>query len=636
MKFDSALFYLPPPLPSFPRQRALDSLLFSAISSSSSVLQLRQIHALLHRFGLHASSFLVAKLLRRLTDLGILPPNPYPSLVFSQVPSPNSFLWTAFIRSHSSTLPSASADADSPLSVYSLMRRQFPPPPPLTFTFSALLKSAQSLSDGIQIHAQTISIGGFDSDLFVLNTLTDMYIRSGHVIHARQVFDEMPVRDVLSWTSLIVAYSRNGDMNSAAGLFHCSPEKDVVSWTAMVSGYSQNSQPREALAVFKKMQEGGVAFDDILLVSVINACAQLGTCNYASWIRQVVDQAGIQLNVFVGSALIDMYGKCGLIDDAQQVFAEMSEKDVYSYSAMISGLAAHGRADEAIHLFEVMVRSTTVRPNRVTFVGVLTACSHAGFVEKGRCYFSLMMNEYRITPDPDHYTCMVDLLGRAGLVEEALKLVQTMPIESNGAVWGALLGACRIHVKPEIAKIASEHIFRLEPDSIGNYIVLSNIYASAGMLDEVSNIRKMIRGRGLRKNPASSWMESGDGVIHEFFAGDDLHPRSKEIKEVIEYLLQSLRLVGYVPVLSSIVYDMSDNEKERILKGHSEKLALGFGVLTTVVRGVIRIMKNIRICEDCHLVMKMASGAIERDIIVRDSLRFHHFKNGLCSCRDFW
>ncbi|KAI0518814.1 hypothetical protein KFK09_006250 [Dendrobium nobile] len=636
MKFDAALFYLPPPLPSFPRQRALDSLLFSAISSSSSVLQLRQIHALLHRFGLHASSFLVAKLLRRLTDLGILPPNPYPSLVFSQVPSPNSFLWTAFIRSHSSTLPSASADADSPLSVYSLMRRQFPPPPPLTFTFSALLKSAQSLSDGIQIHAQTISIGGFDSDLFVLNTLIDMYVRSGYLIHARQVFDEMPVRDVLSWTSLIVAYSRNGDMNSAAGLFHSSPVKDLVSWTAMVSGYSQNSQPREALAVFKKMQAGGVAFDDILLVSVINACAQLGTCNYASWIRQVVDQVGVQLNVFVGSALIDMYGKCGLIDDAQQVFAEMSEKDVYSYSAMISGLAAHGRADEAIHLFEVMVRSAAVRPNRVTFVGVLTACSHAGFVEKGRCYFSLMMNEYRITPDPDHYTCMVDLLGRAGLVEEALKLVQSMLIEPNGAVWGALLGACRIHVKPEIAKIASEHIFRLEPDCIGNYIVLSNIYASAGMLDEVSNIRKMIRGRGLRKNPASSWMESGDGVIHEFFAGDDLHPRSKEIKEVIEYLLQSLRLVGYVPVLSSIVYDMSDNEKERILKGHSEKLALGFGVLTAVVGSVIRIMKNIRICEDCHLVMKMASGAIEREIIVRDSLRFHHFKNGLCSCRDFW
>ncbi|XP_020580355.1 pentatricopeptide repeat-containing protein At5g44230 [Phalaenopsis equestris] len=635
MKSDSTLFCLPPPLPPSPRHRALDSLLFSAISSSSSVLQLRQIHALLHRFGLHASSFLVAKLLRRFTDFGILPPNPYPSLIFSQVPSPNSFLWTAFIRSHSPFLSSASTDADSPLAVYSLMRRQSPPPPPLSFTFTALLKSAQCISDGIQIHAQTISIGGFDSDLFVLNTLIDMYIRSGHLSHARQVFDEMPVRDVLSWTSLVVAYSRNGDMDSAAGLFHLSPVKDLVAWTAMISGYSQNAKPREALVVFKEMQAAGVVFDDVSLVGAINACAQLGTCSYASWIRQVVDQACIPLNAFIGSAMIDMYAKCGLIDDAQHVFGQMSDKDVYSYSAMISGLAAHGRADEAICLFEFMVRHTDVRPNRVTFVGVLTACSHANLVEKGRHYF-LMMNEYRITPDAGHYTCMVDLLGRAGLVDEARKLVQSMLVEPNGAVWGALLGACRIHVKPDIARIASEHIFKLEPDCIGNYIVLSNIYASAGMLNEVSNIRKMIRERGLRKNPASSWMESGDGVIHEFFAGDDLHPRSKEIKEVLENLLQRLRLVGYVPLLSSIVYDMSDDEKERILKGHSEKLALAFGVLTTAVGGVIRIMKNIRICEDCHLVMKMSSGVIEREIVIRDSLRFHHFKRGACSCHDFW
>ncbi|KAK8933544.1 Pentatricopeptide repeat-containing protein [Platanthera zijinensis] len=627
MKSNSPVLSLPPHLPFLSRSRALKTLLFSAISSSSSLHQLRQIHALIHLFGLHASSLLVAKLLRRLSDLGIVPPNPYPSLLFSQVPSPNSFLWTAFIRSHSFS---------SPLSIYLLMRRQSPPPPPLSFTFSALLKSAQSISEGIQIHAQTISIGGFDSDLFVLNTLIDMYIRSNHVTNARQVFDEMRVRDILSWTSLVVAYSRNGDMDSAAELFEQSPAKDVVSWTAMVGGYSQNARPREALTVFKRMQASGVAFDEISLLGAINACAQLGTSNYAIWIRQVVDRVAVRKSGLVGSAMVDMYSKCGLIVDAQRMFLEISEKDVYSYSAMISGLAAHGRAADAIALFEEMVTTTDVRPNRVTFINVLTACSHAGLVEEGRRYFSLMKKKYRITPDADHYTCMTDLLGRVGFIVEAHELVQSMPVEPNAAVWGALLGACRIHVNPEIAKIASERLFQLEPEGIGHYIVLSNIYASAGMWDEVSKLRKIVRGMGLRKNPASSWMESGDGVVHEFFAGDELHPRSKEMKETLEYLLGRLRLAGYAPVLRSVVYDVSDAEKERILKGHSEKLALAFGVLTMGVRDVIRIAKNVRICEDCHVVMKMASSVIEREIAVRDNLRFHHFRNGVCSCCDFW
>ncbi|KAG0473516.1 hypothetical protein HPP92_014896 [Vanilla planifolia] len=607
-----------------------ESLIFSVISSSSSLRHLRQIHALLYRFGLHGSNFLVAKLLRRLSAIGIVPPDHYPSRLFSQVPSPNSFLWTAFIRSHGFSL------AGSSLEVYSLMRRQSPLQPPLPFTFTALFKSVQSLSDGIQIHAQAISLGGFDDDLFVLNALIDMYLRCNYLFDARRVFDEMRVRDVLSWTLLIVAYSRNGDMGTAAWLFEQAPAKDMVSWTAMVSGYSQNAHPREALEVFKKMQAAGVELDEVSLVGAISACAQLGTANCASWISGIVDKVGLRCNTLIGSAMIDMYAKCGLIDEAQHVFNKMTDCNVYTYSAMIAGLAANSRAEDAISMFEFMVGCTSVRPNKVTFVGVLTACSHAGLVEEGRRYFSLMKDEYGITAHPDHYTCMVDMLGRAGLVEEALELVHSMPVQPHGAVWGALLGACRIHGKPEIAKIAAEHLFKLEPDGIGNYILLSKIYASAGMWDEVSSVRKIMRGRGLRKNPACSWIESSDGVVHEFFAGDDLHPRSKEINETLEDLLWRLRTVGYVPVLNSIVYDMHDVEKEKVLKGHSEKLALSFGILVTSIGGAIRIVKNLRICEDCHLLMKFASSVIEREIFVRDNLRFHHFRNGACSCRDFW
>ncbi|PKA57575.1 Pentatricopeptide repeat-containing protein [Apostasia shenzhenica] len=635
MDSEIAVFSLPPPLPPFPRRRALDSLLFTAISSSSSLLQLRQAHSLLIRFGLHGSSFLVAKLLRRLADLGVVAPSSYPSLIFSQVSYPNSFLWTALIRSHALAV-SLSSGTGFPLSVYSLMRRQSPPAPPLSFTFSALLKSAQSLSGGMQIHAQTISVGGFDVDLFVLNTLIDMYLRCGCLLDARRVFDEMPVRDVISWTSLIVAHGRNGDMGSAAGLFKLAPEKDMVSWTAMVSGYSQNAQPSEALKIFKEMQASGVELDEVSVVGAISACAQLGTANNAMWISEVVRQIGVGRNGVVGSAMVDMYAKCGLIDHARRLFDEMTVRNVYTYSAMIAGLAAHGLAKEAIELFELMVNSKEVTPNRVTFIGVLTACSHAGLVEEGRHFFSLMKDKYNISPDVDHYASMVDLLGRAGLVEEAYELVQSMQVEPHGGVWGALLGACKIHGKPNIAKIAAENLFKVEPDSIGNYVLLSNIYASSRMWDEVSKIRKLMRRRGLRKNPASSCIESGDGIVHEFFAGDNLHPRSKEIKAALEDLLKRLRREGYKPVLSSIAYDMSDEEKEKILKGHSEKLALAFGVLTTAVGSIIRIVKNVRICDDCHAVMKLASLEIEREILVRDNLRFHHFRDGVCSCGDFW
>ena len=303
---------------------------------------------------------------------------------------------------------------------------------------------------------------------------------------------------------------------------------------------------------------------------------------------------------------------------------------------MITGLAAHGRANEAIALFQKMVDKTTIKPNSVTFIGLLTACGHAGKVEEGRCYFSLMRDEYGITPSTDHYTCMVDLLGRAGLVEESLDFVQSLPIEPHRGVWGALLGACRIHGKPEIARIAAEHLFELEPNAIGNYVLLSNIYASAGMWSEVSNVRKLMRKKGLRKTPSTSWMEAKDGRVHEFFAGDNIHPRSREITETLEEIMRRLRAEGYEPVLSSVVYDVNDDEKERILKGHSEKLALAFGVLTVEVGGIIRIMKNLRMCEDCHVVMRMASKVVRREIVVRDNMRFHHLKDGECSCGDFW
>ncbi|KAG6532689.1 pentatricopeptide repeat-containing protein At5g44230-like [Zingiber officinale] len=628
-------FPLPAPSPLLPLP-ALDALLVAAIDAAAGPRHLRAAHAALVRLGLHHRCFLVTKLLRRLSDYRV-PLHPYPLLIFSLVPRPSSFLWNSLIRSAALLNPSHSDH--HPLRLYSLMRRSWPPTPPLSFTFSALLKfatSQESLSSGRQIHAQAIFIGGFDADLFVRNTLISMYVGCSDIAAAQRVFDEMPVRDAISWTSLIVAYTKSGDLSSARGLFEASPVKDVVAWTAMITGYAQNAMPKEALLAFERMREADVVMDEVALVGAISAIAQLGAAKHALWLRDLVEKIGLDQNLLVGSAMVDMHAKCGLIDEARRVFDKMTDRNVYSYSAMIAGLATYGRASEAISLFKEMVGETNVKPNHVTFIGLLTACSYTGMVEEGRRYFRMMEDEYGIVPSADHYTCMVDLLGRAGLVEEALDLARSMPIKPHGGVWGALLSACRIHGKTEIARIAADHIFELEPDGVGNYVLLSNIYSSAGMWDEVLKVRRLMRARGLRKNPSASWTEDKDGSVHEFFAGDNSHPRIRQIKRALENLLCMLKLRGYVPVLSSVVYDVKDEEKERLLKGHSEKLALAFGLSTTSAGDTIRISKNLRICDDCHLVMRLASRAVEREIVVRDNMRFHHFKDGECSCREFW
>ncbi|KAL6603220.1 hypothetical protein ACP70R_043581 [Stipagrostis hirtigluma subsp. patula] len=625
------------PLPLLPPS-SLTSLLLAAVASSPSLRHLRHIHALAVRLPLPPPSlpFLLSRLLRRLAALP--PPHaplPYALAVFSALSPPDPFLAAALLRFAHLTKP--------PLETFRLFSHlrcaHGGELPFLPFAFSPLVKSAaaaRSLPAATAAHAVTILVGGFDKHRFVENSLIGAYVACGDVGAARKVFDEMMVKDVISWTSIVVAYSRSGDMGSAEKVFQGCPVKDMVAWTAMVTGYAQNAMPMKALETFEQMAAAGMAIDEVSLTGAISACAQLGAVRRAAWVHEIAEQNGFGRNVVVGSGLVDMYAKCGLIDEARRVFEGMPEKNVYTYSSMIVGLASHGKANNAIALFSDMVRRADVEPNHVTFIGVLTACSHAGMVKQGRYYFAQMKDKYGIFPSADHYACMVDLLGRAGLVNEALDLVKSMAVEPHGGVWGALLGACRIHGNIEVAKVAAEHLFALEPDGIGNYVLLSNTLASAGEWDEVSKVRKLMRNRRLKKDPAVSWFEGRDGLVHQFFAGDNTHPRTHEIKKALLELVAKLKLVGYVPILSSIVYDVSEQEKEKLLMGYSEKLALTFGLLTLGSRCTIRIVKNLRICEDCHLFMRLVSKVEPIEIIVRDNMRFHHFKDGECSCGGFW
>ncbi|KAL0309092.1 UNVERIFIED_CONTAM: Pentatricopeptide repeat-containing protein [Sesamum radiatum] len=630
IKFDGQIPFIP--FSKLQEIKHLESQLISTLEECKNLAQIKQTHAYAIRKCLHESSYIMAKLLRMLSKINICMES-YGARIFSQVRYPNVFLYTALIRGYW-----VDGMFGESVLVYNSMRKDGITP--VTFTFTALLKVAateMNVNFGRQLHGESMKLGGFSEDLFVGNVLIDMYLKCGWLDCGRRVFNEMPERDLISWTSLIDAYAKGGDMGSASELFDELPVKDMVAWTAMVTGFVQNAKPREALEYFERMQSAGVQTDEVTLVGIINACAQLGALKYANWVRDVAESSGFAPanDVHVGSAFIDMYSKCGCVDDAYKVFKSMHKKNVYSYSSMIIGLAIHGRASSAIEIFEEMVK-TDVKPNSVTFIGVLTACSHAGLVEQGKRLFEVMEISYGFKPCVDHYNCMVDLFSRIGQLEEALSLIKRMPMDPNAGIWGALLAACRVYGNPDVAEVAAKHLFKLEPANIGNYILLADVYAKAERWEDVLKVRKLIRKKGLRKSPAFSWVEGEKGVIHEFYAGDMTHPRSGEIKGALENLINRLKANGYQPNLSSVVYDVHDEEKKRILMNHSEKLALAYALLTTDDSSTIRIVKNLRICEDCHLFMCGASQITGREIIVRDNMIFHHFHDGACSCCNFW
>eukprot|EP01018_Ginkgo_biloba_P034186 Gb_33064 [translate_table: standard] len=440
--------------------------------------------------------------------------------------------------------------------------------------------------------------------------------------------------DVVLGTALIDMYAKCESLETARQLFDNMSKRDVVSWSAMITGYAQTGHANEALTLFYQMQLEQVTPDLITLASVLTACAQLAALQQGKGIHGYVVRSAVKADVFVGTALIDMYAKCGTVDIARNVFDKMSKRNVVSWSAMIAGYGMHGRGKDALRLFSEMLQ-TGVKPDHITFVSVLSACSHAGLVDKGWQYFDCMVRDYCITPKVEHYACMVDLLGRAGRLEEAQDLIMKMPLKPSVGVWGSLLGACRIHCNIELGEQVAQHLFDLDPKNTGRYVLLSNIYAAAGRWDDVEKVRTMIKDRGLKKTPGCSSIEVNNKV-HVFVVGDKSHPQSEKIYAMLETLAGQMEKAGYVPDTNFVLHDVEDEVKEHMLSSHSEKLAIAFGLINTSPGTPIRITKNLRVCGDCHSATKYISKIVMREIIVRDANRFHHFKNGFCSCGDYW
>ncbi|CAH9105526.1 unnamed protein product [Cuscuta epithymum] len=495
---------------------------------------------------------------------------------------------------------------------------------PNVVTLSSVLSGCASvgaLNQGRETHCYAIkhichSEGNNDieeedeEDKMVINCLIDMYAKCKKVEVARAMFDAIELRD-----------------------------RNVVTWTAMIGAYAQHGDANEALKLFSSMVKENLSLvipNGFTLSCALMACARLSSLRVGQQIHGYILRNQYETcMLFVSNCLIDMYAKSGDIDTARTVFDIMAYKNTVSWTSLMTGYGMHGRGEDALRVFEAMQMHQDLEIDGVTFLVLLYACSHSGMVDKGMNYFNNMTKDHGVIPEIEHYACMVDLLGRAGRLDEALKLIHDMPGVPTSIIWFSLLSACRVHKNVEIAEHAAAKLSYLEAENDGSYTLLSNIYANARRWKDVARVRSLMKHSGIKKRPGCSWVQGRKGTS-VFFVGDRSHPMSEEIYNLLADLIGRVKGMGYIPQTSFALHDVDDEEKGDLLSEHSEKLALAYGILTTAPGLAIRITKNLRVCGDCHLAIIYISKIIDHEIILRDSSRFHHFKDGSCSCGGYW
>ena len=514
---------------------------------------------------------------------------------------------------------------------------------PDSFVVSYALRacaSASTIREGKQIHGQIVKLGSeLNAARPVLMRLLGFYGRCGDFSSARKVFDNVTEhQDSVAATILISCYSAFGMVDSAIAIFDGVPDedKDTTCWTAMIDCLSLNGRSNEALQLFRRMQtEGRVCPNEVTLVCVLSACAQLGALELGKWIHSYVGKNNIKLNIFLGAALIDMYCGCGSLEEAEKVFDEIPDRDAVCYNSMIGGLAKHGRSTAAVELFEEMT-TQGLRPTPATFVAVLNACSHGGLLDLAFQIFNSMKSDHKIEPQIEHYGCMVDLLARTGRLKEAYTFIEEMKMEPDQVIWCSLLGGCKLYKDLQLGeKVAVKLTGGKFPGESGTLILIANFYSAFGKWEDAARIREKMRIRRVPKEPGCSSIEVA-GEVHEFLLGDIRHKRKREIYKKLNELGEKVKQLGYSPETEYVLQDVEEGEKRRSLEIHSERLAISFGLISTEEGTTIRVVKNLRICNDCHSMIKIVSKVAGRKIIVRDKNRFHHFQDGTCSCGDFW
>ncbi|KAH6778053.1 Tetratricopeptide repeat superfamily protein [Perilla frutescens var. hirtella] len=476
---------------------------------------------------------------------------------------------------------------------------------PDSYTLSTILPIFAKYVDvvkGKEIHGYAVR-HGHDKDLFISSSLIDMYANCMHLDDSYKVFSLSPTKDGVSWNSIIAVCVQNGRFD-------------------------------DGLKYFREMLKADVEPVAFSFSSIMPSCANLTTLCLGKQLHGYILRRGFDDNIFVASSLMDMYAKCGNIRIARWIFDKMEFQDTVSWTSIIMAYASHGHARDAISFFTKM-EIEGIKPNSGSFLAVLTACSHGGLVDEARKLFKTMTQNYAIPPGLEHYTAVSDLLGRAGRLDEAYEFIYNMHIEPTEAIWSSLLSACRVHKNVELAERAAKEIFRIDPDSVSAYVLLSNVYVVAGRWKDAAKLRNTMRKKGVKKKAACSWIEVKNKV-HVFGSGDENHPDYLKINQALQDIMERMQLEGYMPDTNTVLHDVDEEQKIHMLSAHSERLAIVFGITNSPDGTTIRVTKNLRVCVDCHTVTKFMSKILNREIIVRDLVRFHHFKDGECSCGDYW
>lgn len=602
---------------------------FKNLESCSTMAELKQHHAQIIKLGLSSDNDAVGRVVKfcALSQSGDLN---YALKVFAFLPHPDAFIYNIMLRGYLQAQLYRHC-----ITLHAHMLEKFVTPN--KFSFPPVIRACSvdgAIEEAQQVHAQVIKLG-FAQDSYCQNNLIHMYVRFNSLEEAKRVFENLEKKDDVSWTTMISGYSHWGCVDEALGVFELMPVKNSTAWNAVIAAHVQNNRFRDAFNLFDRMRGGNVAMDNFVAASMLAACTGLGALEQGEWIYEYIKSSAVKVDPKLATTIIDMYCKCGRLDKAFEVFDGLSRKGVSSWNCMIGGFAMHGKGKAAIELLKKMEEEALVKPDYVTFVNVLAACAHSGLVEEGMYYFSYMTRVYGIDPRMEHYGCLVDLLGRAGLLDEAKEVINDMPMKADVGVLGAFVGACRIHGNIDMAEEIGKQVIELEPSNSGRYVLLANLYAKAGKWEDVANIRKLMNDRGVNKVAGCSMIEL-EGSVSEFVAGGRNHPEAKEIYGKVEEMLVNIKGLGYVPDSDGMLYGICEEEAENPLLYHSEKLAIAFGLLKTKAGETIRVTKNLRVCKDCHEASKLISKVYDREIIVRDRNRFHHFKGGVCSCNDYW
>ncbi|CAM6092735.1 unnamed protein product [Calypogeia fissa] len=619
--------------------------------------------------------------------------------VFDNMPDRNVVSWSTMIQGFVNC-----GQGQKALELYRQMKEEGVEPNSVTLV--GVLNACASigaLEEGRRVHDQ-ITKRPWECDAFVVSSLIDMYAKCGSLEDACAVFKEIPMRDVVVWNSLIhgvlrceedlkalelfrqmqqeglepnsvsfVAvlkacaslgaldvgmniheqiiylgmesdvvlgnglidmYAKCGRVNDAWRVFKMMPTRSVVSWNTMIHGYVKCGQGQMALETYERMQRDGMEPDSVTFVGMLNACASLAALEQGKALHEQILRKGLEGDIFVANSLVDMYAKCGNIEYASSVFNKMCTRNLVSWNVMLGGRSMHGHATEALAHFERMC-AEGVEMDKVTFVSLIAACSHAGLVDEGVNYFNSMSSFYGIPSATENYAGIVDLLGRAGRLHEAEDMIGKMACDPHVSVWMSLLAACRVHGNVEMGERIAEKVLKMDPANTAGYVLLSNIYGAAGKWDSRAIVQQQRLERGVIKHPGRTWIEVNN-KLHSFTVDDNEHPRMLEIHSELERLSEQMKEMGYVPDSRHVLHDVEEEEKLSRLCHHSEKLAIAFGLISTPPGTPLRIMKNLRVCGDCHTATKFISKIAQRTIIVRDATRFHHFKDGLCSCKDYW